>query len=176
MIFEGVLGRSKRSKKECILHPIVGNPRGSIQNFLYNLDMNSKRFNSARFLIGVVLLVNLQCALAFLWQPERYMGGFGLSGEIGQGMLRALGLLFLMWNVPYVFALWHPLKNFTSLVEAVIMQGIGLIGETVILMIGNYQNPLVDSSVKRFMLFDGGGLVLLIIALLVVQDQKRKTG
>lgn len=138
--------------------------------------MNGKRLNLIRFLIGVVLLINLQCALVFLWQPERYMGGFGLSGEIGQGMLRALGLLFLMWNVPYVFALWHPLRNFTSLVEAVIMQSIGFIGETVILMIGNYQDSLVDSSVKRFMLFDGSGLVLLVVALLVVQDQKRRAG
>ncbi len=138
--------------------------------------MNGKRLNLVRFLIGVVLLINLQCALVFLWQPEHYMGGFGLSGEVGQGMLRAMGLLFLMWNVPYIFALWHPLKNFTSLVEAVIMQSIGFIGETVILVIGNYQDPLVYSSVKRFILFDGSGLVLLAAALLVVQDQKRRAG
>jgi len=138
--------------------------------------MDSKRLNLVRFLIGVVLLINLQCALVFLWQPERYMGGFGMFGEIGQGMLRAMGLLFLMWNVPYVFAFWHPLKNFTSLVEAVIMQGIGFIGETAILMIGNYQDPLVHSSVERFMLFDGSGLVFLVAALLVVQDQRQKAG
>ncbi len=138
--------------------------------------MNGKRLNLVRFLIGVVLLINLQCALVFLWQPEHYMGGFGLSGEVGQGMLRAMGLLFLMWNVPYIFALWHPLKNFTSLVEAVIMQSIGFIGETVILVIGNYQDPLVYSSVKRFILFDGSGLVLLAAALLVVQNQKRRAG
>ena len=137
--------------------------------------MTKNHLNLIRFLIGVVLLVNLQCALAFLWQPERYMAGFGLSGEVGQGMLRALGLLFLMWNVPYVFALWHPVKNYTSLVEALIMQAIGFVGETIILLAGNYQDSAVSTSVERFMLFDGTGLVFLVIALLVVLKQQQKT-
>ncbi len=138
--------------------------------------MKNKHLNITRFLIGIVLLVNLQCALVFLWQPGRYMGAFGLSGEVGQGIIRALGLLFLMWNVPYIFALWHPVRNFTSLMEAVIMQAIGFVGETLILLIGDYSNPVVITSVKRFMLFDGIGLVLLIIALILTQKQKQRIG
>ncbi len=55
--------------------------------------MSNKRLWIARLLIGAVLLVNLQCALAFLWHPQAYMAGFGLDGEAGAGMTRALGLL-----------------------------------------------------------------------------------
>ncbi len=138
--------------------------------------MNAKRLNLVRFLIGVVLLVNLHCALVFLWQPERYMGGFGLSGEVGRGMIRALGLLFLMWNVPYVFALRHPVKNYTSLLEAVIMQAIGFMGETLILLFGNDQDAVVTASIERFMLFDGTGLIFLVIALFVVQKKQQEAG
>jgi len=117
-----------------------------------------------RLLIGAVLLVNLQCALVFLARPQAYMAGFGLGGEAGAGMLRGLGLLFVMWNVPYVFACVHPIKYRISLIEALIMQAIGLVGETWILLSGNYQSAMIQSSVERFILFDGIGLVLLILA------------
>jgi len=126
--------------------------------------MSKNRLWLARALIGIVLFFNLQCALAFLWQPQTYMAGFGLGGESGRGMTRALGLLFVMWNVPYVFACVHPIKYRISLIEAVIMQAIGLAGETWILFSGNYQSAMIQSSVERFILFDGIGLVLLILA------------
>ena len=126
--------------------------------------MSNKRLWSARVLIGLVLFFNLQCALVFLWRPEDYMAGFGLSGAAGMGMLRALGLLFVMWNVPYIFACIHPIKHRISLIEALIMQAIGLLGETLILLCGNYQDALIRSTVTRFILFDGSGLLLLLMA------------
>ncbi|MBU1682923.1 hypothetical protein KJ742_03175, partial [Patescibacteria group bacterium] len=98
--------------------------------------MLNKRLWISRLLIGAVLLVNLECAVAFLRQPQAYMAGFGLSGAAGAGMMRALGLLFVMWNVPYGFACVHPVKYRTSLIEALIMQTIGLLGETLILLTG----------------------------------------
>jgi hypothetical protein len=31
--------------------------------------------------------------------------------------LRGIGVLFLMWNVPYLVALWHPIRHRISLYE-----------------------------------------------------------
>ncbi len=118
----------------------------------------------SRLLIGAVLLVNLQCALAFLRQPQAYMAGFGLAGAAGAGMTRALGLLFVMWNVPYGFACVHPIKYRTSLIETLIMQTIGLLGETLIFITEDFQNPVIRVTVGRFILFDGAGLLLLLLA------------
>jgi hypothetical protein len=124
-----------------------------------------------RLLIGAVLFFNLQCALAFLADPAAYMAGFGLSGEAGAGMLRGMGLLFVMWNVPYVLACYNPIKYRVSLIEAIIMQAIGLLGETWILLSMEIQNPLITSTVLRFIVFDGGGLVLLAIAYLLTNKK-----
>ena len=129
--------------------------------------MTKNRLWLSRLLIGAVLFFNLQCALAFLANPSAYMAGFGLSGEAGAGMLRGMGLLFVMWNVPYVFACYHPVKYHVSLIEAIIMQAIGLLGETFILFSGSYDNALINATVLRFIVFDGGGLVLLLLAFLL---------
>ena len=126
----------------------------------------------ARILIGLVFLINIQCALVFLFNPSPYMVGFGLEGAAGEQIVRALGLLFMMWNVPYAFALVNPKKHRISLIEAVIMQAIGLIGETSILLIGGpYPSP-IESTLKRFILFDGIGLVFLLMALWFVRNKK----
>jgi len=38
-----------------------------------------------------------------------------------------------MWNVPYLVALWNPRRNRVSLWEALVMQVVGVIGESIIL-------------------------------------------
>jgi len=119
----------------------------------------------ARILIGLVFTANIQCALAFLFNPSLYIFGFGLEGAAGEQIVRAFGLLFLMWNVPYAFALVNPVKHRISLIEAVSMQAIGLIGETGILLIGGPYPYPIEITLKRFILFDGIGLVFLLIAL-----------
>ena len=46
------------------------------------------------------------------------MGGLGLEGIIGEQMVRGMGVLFLMWNIPYIFALANPIrKQGRSLIE-----------------------------------------------------------
>jgi hypothetical protein len=117
----------------------------------------------ARVLIGLVVLFNLQCALVFLIQPGVYAPGFELSGPPGEGIVRGMGILFLMWNVPYVVALWNPLRR-VSLFEAVAMQAIGLVGEILIRFSFPPGHDLVQAALGRFILFDAGGLVLLLIA------------
>lgn len=115
----------------------------------------------SRLLIAVVLFFNVQCALAFLISPQLYAPGFELSGAAGEGMLRGMGVLFLMWNVPYAVALSHPVRRRVSLVEALAMQAIGLAGESLLLLGLEQGHALLRASVGRFILFDGLGLLLL---------------
>lgn len=122
----------------------------------------------ARFLIFVVTFLNLQCAVQFLASPGSYAPGFELSGDVGNAMIRSMGLLFIMWNVPYVAALIHPIKHKISLIEAVVMQGIGVVGETALLLALPGSHPVLESSVVRFINFDGSGLFFLILALMLV--------
>lgn len=127
----------------------------------------------SRVLIGLVVFFNLQCAFHFLFRPADYAPGFELTGVPGSAIIQGMGLLFLMWNVPYLFALVNPLKYFVSLIEAVIMQAVGVVGETILLFVINGEHPLIKASVLRFILFDGAGLVLLAIALLIILRFKR---
>jgi hypothetical protein len=119
----------------------------------------------SRLLVAYVLFVNVQSAVLFLLQPQAYASGFELNGAAGAGMVRGMGLLFLMWNVPYAVALSHPVRRRISLYEALVMQAIGLFGETFLLLsLPSGHSTLVD-SVGRFILFDGIGLAALVVAL-----------
>lgn len=135
--------------------------------------MKTWRLQLARAAIAVVLFFNLQCAAAFLWKPEAFAPGFELSGVVGSAMLRALGILFIMWNVPYAIAAWHPFHFRVSLVEANLMQAIGLAGETILLWGLPAGFAILKSSMIRFILFDGLGLVLLIFALWLTRSPRQ---
>ncbi|MCE1253070.1 MAG: hypothetical protein LWX83_05915 [Anaerolineae bacterium] len=130
----------------------------------------------ARLLIGLVLFFNLQCAFLFLSAPEVYMSAYEMSGAVGMAMLRALGLLFLMWNVPYFLAVYHPLKYRISLYEATLMQVIGFLGEW-LLVYANLPDghAVLRESVQRFMVFDGAGLLLLLLALGLLKSLKSES-
>lgn len=132
------------------------------------------RINITRLLIGIVFFWNVQCAILFLLMPGNYAPSFELSGDLGEAMIRAMGVLFLMWNVPYAFALWHPVRNKLSLFEAMIMQSIGFIGELVIL----FHLPVIHTtarfSILRFSLFDGLGVLLLFVAFLLVHGMLKQ--
>jgi hypothetical protein len=117
-----------------------------------------------RGLIGIVFFFNVQCAILFLISPASFAPGFELSGSPGEGMVRGLGLLFLMWNVPYAVALWDPLRHRVSLYEALVMQAIGVLGETALLLGFPAGHPALAESIGRFILFDAIGLVLLALA------------
>ena len=88
---------------------------------------------TARLLIGIVTAWNLQAALAFIVFPGRFVNAYELSGTAGEAAIRGFGLLFLMWNVPYVFAVRDPVRYQLALTFALLMQSIGLIGESYIL-------------------------------------------
>ena len=100
------------------------------------------------------------------------MHGFELTGGPGAAAVRGTGILFLMWNVPYLVALWHPRKYRLVLGVAIVMQLVGLVGESFILFTSPDGHTLLSTSITRFIIFDGGGLILLITAFWVL---KRKT-
>jgi hypothetical protein len=119
------------------------------------------KINLARLLIGIVFLLNVQCALVFLIWPGRYTGNFELSGVPGEAMLRGLGVLFLMWNVPYAVALWNPVRYRLALWIAIAMQAIGLIGEIWIALSLPIEHVAIRSAIFRFVAFDATGLLML---------------
>ena len=121
----------------------------------------------SRFLIGLVLFFNVQCALVFLISPAAFTPGFELQGAVGDAMVRAMGILFLMWNVPYGLAVIQPVRWRISLYEAVAMQAIGLLGETLLLVTFPTGHTAVRQTVTRFILLDGAGLIFLLFALLL---------
>ena len=119
----------------------------------------------ARFLIGIVLIINLMCALDFIAKPRLYMGRYELSGEVGRAVIVGYGILFLMWQGPYFFAIFDPVKHMISLISAVLMQAIGLVGESLLYPTIPLEHEVLRASVMRFIVFDGAGLVLLLFAL-----------
>jgi hypothetical protein len=124
----------------------------------------------AQALIGLVLFFNVQCAILFLIFPQNYQAGFELQGDVGAGMVRGYGILFLMWNIPYVFALIDPLKHRLSVLEAILMQGIGFLGESLLLLTLPGDHPAIRATVERFIWFDGAGWVALLAAGLLVRS------
>ena len=125
----------------------------------------------ARGLIGIVTAWNLQAALVFILWPERFMDGFGLTGVPGAVAVRGTGILFLMWNVPYLVAFWHPARYRLALGLALVMQLIGLIGESLILLTLPEGHALLGESIMRFIVFDAIGFVLLLGAFWVMKKR-----
>jgi hypothetical protein len=144
---------------------------------VYNYSMNKKRISPipiiARILIAVVTFLNLQAAFYFMLSPGDYAPAFELTGPPGSAVIQGMGLLFLMWNIPYLVALINPLRHTVSMIEAMIMQGIGVFGETALLLTLKGEHPQIHASVLRFILFDGSGFVVLSIALVLITLYKR---
>lgn len=115
---------------------------------------------------------NLYCAILFIWQPGSYAPAFQLSGASAEAAVRGMGVLFLMWNVPYAVAFSNPLRQRTSLWEAVAMQAIGLVGESLIYLGLPAEYSLARQSIVRFMLFDAAGLACLLLAVWVSRESR----
>jgi hypothetical protein len=118
-----------------------------------------------RILICLVLLDNFQAAVFFMASPDRYIPGFDLSGPAGRIAIQSIGILFLMWCVPYFFAAVHPIRFRVSHIEACIMQAVGIICQTVLLFSLPHGLVATPVSLERFIIFDFAGLVLLLAAL-----------
>jgi hypothetical protein len=124
----------------------------------------------ARILIGLVLLINGQSALVFFTNPSRFAPAYELSGIPGEAAIQGFAVLFLMWNVPYLVALVDPIKYRISLYEAIVMQSIGLIGESLILSGLPREYTILRNSILRFIIFDGCGLIALLAAAWITRN------
>jgi hypothetical protein len=127
----------------------------------------------ARGMIGLVLFFNLQCALAFIWTPGQFAPGFELVGMAGSALVQGMGILFLMWNVPYLVAFYHPQKQRTALYEAIAMQAIGLFGETFLLAGLPSGHAALQATTIRFIAFDASGLILLVMAAMISRSSNK---
>lgn len=130
------------------------------------------RIWTSRLLIGLVTAWNLQAAFAFIFTPVGFVRAYELSGIPGEAAIRGFGLLFLMWNIPYLFALVDPARYRLALTLSLIMQLTGLVGETYIYFTLPAGHDLLGSSILRFITFDGVGAVLLGIAWIVGKYKK----
>jgi hypothetical protein len=122
---------------------------------------------AARFLIAVVVAWNLECALVFWLNPGIFAPGFELAGIPGAAAVRGFAVLFVMWNIPYLVALWHPQRHRLSLWEALAMQTVGVIGESFILFSLPAGYAILHASLLSFITFDASGVIALLGAVLL---------
>ena len=116
---------------------------------------------AARGAVGLVGLVNVACALAFLLEPERYAPAFELAGTPGRVAVQAFGLLFLMWNATYPPVLVWPRAHLTLFGVILLQQALGLAGETWLWLGLPSEHAALRATGLRFILFDGAGLLLM---------------
>jgi hypothetical protein len=134
--------------------------------------LNNFKKNFSQNAAVIVVFINLQCALNFLFTPSQFAPAFELSGIPGEVAIRGFAILFFMWNIPYVFALINPSKYKTSYLEAIIMQAIGLIGEFLLNQSIPTIHTMLQDSIQRFIIFDGIGLILLITGFWLIPEKK----
>lgn len=124
----------------------------------------SGRVWAARIAVMLVLLGNLSAAIPFLINPERYAEAFELSGVAGAGMVRGLGILFVMWSAAYLPVIVHPDRHPALFSVILAQQVLGLAGEIWILATLPAGHAVLLATGLRFVAFDAVGLVLLVIA------------
>jgi len=122
----------------------------------------------ARIVVIIVFIFNLQCAFSFIFWPDAYVASYELSGVPGRVVIRAMGILFLMWNATYPPVIWNPQRHRLIFGIVVGQQAIGLIGETFLWLSVQATNVVLAGSLMRFIIFDGIGLVLMGIAFALV--------
>jgi hypothetical protein len=76
-----------------------------------------------------------------------------------------------MWNVPHLFALQNPVRYRLALYLSLLMQFIGLIGESYILSTLPTGHVMLRNSIFRFIAFDGAGSLFLVTAYLVTKGK-----
>ena len=79
------------------------------------------------------------------------------------GDITPIGILFLMWNVPYVVAFIHPVRQIVPFACAVVAQFIGLAGEMWVFVSLPPGHEALRVTGLRFIIFDGTGFVLLAV-------------
>ncbi len=136
--------------------------------------LSTSRAWLVRALIAPVLVWNLSAALPFVLDPAAYAPAFELDGVPGAVMVRSLGLLFLMWNVPYGPALLAPERYGVCVTVILVQQVLGLAGEVWMALTLPPEHAALWSTGLRFIAFDAAGLVALALAQALVSGIRRR--
>lgn len=122
----------------------------------------------ARAAVAAVCAWNLSAAVPFALVPARYAAGFEASGVGGEALVRGMGILFLMWQVPFLPVIWDPRRHGACFGAIIAMQAVGLAGE-VWMMSGLPSGHLaLRATGMRFIAFDAAGLALLALGRAVI--------
>ena len=116
----------------------------------------------ARIALLAVLIANMSAAIPYVLRPADYAAAYELIGVPGEVAVRGMGLLFLMWAVPFIPALIHPVRYRIAFTCVLVMQIIGLVGESLMLMGLPAGHAALRATGLRFIAFDGAGLVILL--------------
>ena len=117
----------------------------------------------ARLAVAAVFALNVSCALLFILRPQDYAGGFEVGGAAGEVIVRGYGILFLMWNVPYLPLMLAP-RQHTLFLVVLAQQALGVLGETWLYLALPAGHAALRATGLRFILFDAGGLILMAAA------------
>lgn len=127
----------------------------------------------ARLTVGIVFLLNVQCAVSFLLFPENFTARFELSGTAGQAAIQGIAVAFLMWNATYPLVIIDPCRYRTLFGVVLVQQGIGIVGESWIYLNVYADHSMLASSIARFVLFDAIGLIIMTIAFIVLNVARK---
>lgn len=139
------------------------------------MDYRRAPFWLARLVLAVVFFFNVSCALAFIAKPAAYAPGFEVSGVVGEVLVRGIGILFLMWNVTYPLAIWDPWRYRRLFLIIIIQQAIGSTGETWMLLTLPPGHAALATTGWRFVAFDGGGLVAMLVTFALMQLSRSRS-
>lgn len=128
----------------------------------------------ARLAVTTVFALNLSCALYFILRPQDYAGGFEVSGVAGEAIVRGYGILFLMWNATYPLVILQPQHQRALFAVVLVQQAIGVLGESWMWLALPPGHAALSATGLRFILFDGGGLILMGAAFLWVWMAQRR--
>ena len=126
----------------------------------------------SRVLVALVFFINVQCALQFVIWPEAYTAAYQLEGAAAVAIVQSFGICFLMWNATYPPVIVRPYRYRMLFAVVIAQQLIGFVGESLLYASLSPELAQLGSSVMRFIVFDGAGLVLLVIAFLVTRSQR----
>ena len=129
----------------------------------------------ARAAVGAVFVVNIWCALAFILDPDAYVGGFELVGVPGRIAVQSFGILFLMWNATYPPVVLRPALHKTLFGVVLAQQTIGLVGEVWLWLTLPAGHEALSETGRRFIIFDAVGLVLMSIAYIMLHGAIRSS-
>ncbi len=123
----------------------------------------------ARLAVATVFALNVSCALLFILRPQDYAAGFEVGGVAGEALVRGYGILFLMWNATYPLVIVQPQRQKTLFGVVLAQQAIGVVGESGMWLALPAGHAALSATGLRFILFDGGGLILMAAAYLFLR-------